>query len=245
MTQRQLTISALAAAALFSLSTGVGLAAPASPQAAYTSMSPEELAEYLIFEAGGFDLEAETQTGGPARDRMVQDRIQKVCSALGRSGQPLDRATAAKISALAEASMSFPDDGVKLGDWQRGEAIARSGFGFRIGHRTDDHSSDAPGGNCYACHALDPNETAHGTVGPSLTGYGALRGTSDAMLKHTYQILYNAHLFFPCTNMPRFGHHGTLTPEQISDVMAYLLSPESPVNAEPPQTAVVSGDTSD
>jgi sulfur-oxidizing protein SoxX len=56
------------------------------------------------------------------------------------------------------------------------------------------------------------------------------------MLKHTDQIIYNAHLFFPCTNMPRFGHNGTLTEEQISDVMAYLLDPESPVNQVLEQT---------
>jgi sulfur-oxidizing protein SoxX len=84
---------------------------------------------------------------------------------------------------------------------------------------------------------FDPNEIAHGTVGPSLTGYGTQRGTSDAMLKHTYRIIYNAHLFFPCTTMPRFGHNGTLTQEQIRDVMAYLLDPESPVNQKPEQTA--------
>ncbi|MBK1631138.1 sulfur oxidation c-type cytochrome SoxX [Thiohalocapsa halophila] len=212
-------------------------AAPPAPEAAYTAMSPEELADYLIFEAGGFDLDAQTQDGGTARERMTQDRTQKVCSAIARSGKDLDRATAAKISALADDSIEYPDGGVELGDWKRGEEIARSGYGYRIGHRVDDHDSRTPGGNCYACHQLDPNEIAYGTVGPSLTGYGRLRGASDAMLKHTYQILYNPNLFFPCTTMPRFGHHGTLTQAQIADVMAYLLDPESPVNQEPPKTA--------
>jgi L-cysteine S-thiosulfotransferase len=229
--------SAIAAiAALLALPAALA-APPPSPEAAYTAMSPEELADYLIFEAGGFDLDVPTQTGGTARDRLTQDRTQKVCSALARSGKPLDRATAAKISALADASIVLPEDGLKLGDWKRGEAVARSGFGFRIGNRPDNHESETPGGNCYACHQLDPNEIAYGTVGPSLMGYGRLRGTSEPMLKHTYQILYNAHLFFPCTTMPRFGHNGTLTPEQMADVMAYLLDPESPVNQEVPQTA--------
>jgi sulfur-oxidizing protein SoxX len=239
MTLNRLT--ALSAACLLASITSFAatsvLAAKPSPEAAYVSMSPEQLAEYLIFEAGGFDLDAATQEGREARDRMTQDRLQKVCSALGRSGKDMDRATAAKISALAEESITFPEEGITLGDWRRGEEIARSGYGYRIGHRVDDHESRTPGGNCYACHQLDPNEIAHGTLGPSLMGYGRLRGTSDAMLKHTYQILYNPHLFFPCTNMPRFGHQGTLTQEQISDVMAYLLDPESPVNQEPPQTA--------
>jgi sulfur-oxidizing protein SoxX len=226
----------ITAAVLLALPVAV-VAAPPAPAAAYTAMSPEELADYLIFEAGGFDLEAKTQDGGTARERMTQDRTQKVCSAIARSGKNLDRATAAKISALADETIEFPEDGVALGDWKRGEEIARSGYGYRIGHRVDDHDSQPPGGNCYACHQLDPNEIAHGTVGPSLTGYGRLRGTSEAMLKHTYQILYNPNLFFPCTTMPRFGHHGTLTQQQIADVMAYLLDPESPVNQEPEQTA--------
>lgn len=236
MNHHTTTVTVFAAAALLGLTTSA-TAAPPAPQAAYTSMSPEELAEYLVFEAGGFDLDATTQDGGTARERMIQDRTQKVCSAINRSGEELDRATAAKISALAEETIDFPEDGVALGDWKRGEAIARSGYGFRIGHRVDDHASRTPGGNCYACHQLDPNEIAYGTVGPSLTGYGRLRGTSDAMLNHTYKILYNAHTFFPCTNMPRFGHHGTLTQEQITDVMAYLLDPESPVNQEVTETA--------
>jgi sulfur-oxidizing protein SoxX len=227
----------LAACALIAMAAAPIMAAPPSPQAAYTSMSPEQLAEYLIFEAGGFDLDAETQEGREARARMTQDRIQKVCSAMGRSGQDMDRATAAKISALADASIEYPEGGIELGDWERGREIARSGYGYRIGHRVDDHDSQTPGGNCYACHQLDPNDIAHGTLGPSLSGYGRLRGTSEAMLKHTYQILYNPHLYFPCTNMPRFGHQGTLTPEQIRDVMAYLHDPESPVNQEPAETA--------
>jgi len=232
------SVSALIASSLLSLTPGL-LAAerPASPEAAYTAMSPEELADYLIFEMGGFDLDAPTQEGGTARDRLVQDRTQKVCSALARSGATLDRPTAAKISAMAEASIEFPEDEIKLGDWRKGEQIARSGYGYRVGHRTDDHQSQPAGGNCYACHQLDPNEIAYGTVGPSLTGYGTQRGTSDAMLKHTYQIIYNGHLFFPCTTMPRFGHNGTLSQEQIADVMAYLLDPESPVNQAAEQTA--------
>lgn len=238
MQLRTKTISAVLASALLGLATGVIAAdRPASPEAAYTAMSPEELADYLIFEMGGFDLDAPTQEGRTARDRLVQDRTQKVCSALSRSGATLDRPTAAKISALAEESIQFPAGGIKLGDWRKGEEIARSGYGYRVGHRTDDHSSQPAGGNCYACHQLDPNESAHGTVGPSLTNYGTLRGTSDAMLKHTYQILYNPHLFFPCTTMPRFGHNGTLTQEKIADVMAYLLDPESPVNQAQEETA--------
>ncbi len=127
MNHHTTTVTVFAAAALLGLTTSA-TAAPPAPQAAYTSMSPEELAEYLVFEAGGFDLDATTQDGSTALERMIQDRTQKVCSAINRSGEELDRATAAKISALAEETIDFPEDGVALGDWKRGEAIARSGY---------------------------------------------------------------------------------------------------------------------
>jgi len=46
----------------------------------------------------------------------------------------------------------------------------------------------------------------------------------------TYEKLYNAWAYFPCSNMPRLGHNGHLTPEQITHVVAYLTDPASPVN---------------
>lgn len=220
-----------AAAILFgsalAVSSSVGLAADRSK---YTSMSPEELAEYLIFDAEGFLLDQKTQEGGTVRDRLMQDEIQKACSTL--MGGNLDGATATKVTAKARESIKQPEGAIKLGDWKKGEEVARSGYGFRVGHRNDDHSERDPGGNCYACHELDPDEIAYGTLGPSLKGYGRIRGTSDAILKYTYDVIYNAHAYFPCTHMPRFGANGVLTQQQIRDVMAYLLDPDSPVNQE-------------
>jgi sulfur-oxidizing protein SoxX len=43
-------------------------------------------------------------------------------------------------------------------------------------------------------------------------------------------VIYNAHVYFTCTNMPRMGANGVLTQQQIADVMAYLFDPASPVN---------------
>ncbi|MEN8107761.1 MAG: sulfur oxidation c-type cytochrome SoxX [Pseudomonadota bacterium] len=194
----------------------------------YTAMSSEQLAEYLIFDAKGFKLDDKTQEGKTVRDRLTQDGIQKACSAL--RGGSVDGATAGKVIAMAREAMTHPEGGIKLGDWKKGDTVARSGYGFRVGHKVDDHSGREPGGNCYACHELDPNEIAFGTLGPSLKGYGKLRGTNEIILKYTYEVIYNPHTYFPCTQMPRFGYHGTLTQEQISDVMAYLLDPDSPVN---------------
>ena len=85
------------------------------------------------------------------------------------------------------------------------------------------------GGNCYACHQLAPDEVAHGTLGPSLTGYGA-RGQSEATLQYTWTKLWDTHAYNLCSHMPRYGARGILTVQQLKDVMAYLLDPSSPVN---------------
>jgi sulfur-oxidizing protein SoxX len=192
-----------------------------------TNLSAALLAEYLILESAGFDLAQPTQEGTTGKDRLVQDEIQKLCS-LGK-GQQLDAKTAQKVSELATASIKYPEGGVKLGDWKKGRELAWSGFGWRTAHNPDDHSKSAPGANCYNCHQLATDRTG-GTIGPPLTAYGKLRGSSEEILKYTYGVIYNAHAYFPCTNMPRMGARGVLTEEQIADVMAYLIDPASPVN---------------
>jgi sulfur-oxidizing protein SoxX len=191
------------------------------------NLSAALLAEYLILESAGFDLAQATQEGTTGRDRLVQDEIQKLCS-LGKN-QTLDTKAAAKVSELATASIKYPEGGIKLGDWKKGRDLAWSGFGFRTAHNPDDHGKQAPGANCYNCHQLATDRTG-GTIGPSLTSYGKLRGSSEEILKYTYDVIYNAHAYFPCTNMPRMGARSILTAEQIADVMAYLIDPASPVN---------------
>lgn len=193
----------------------------------YTEMTPEELAEYLIFETDSFKLDQEVQEGGTARQRMEQDELQKTCSVVG-GGRP-DMETLLKISTQARESITYPEDGIELGDWERGDELAWSGYGYRVGHKTDDHENNEVGGNCYNCHQIGTDRTG-GTIGPSLVGYGRVRGTSDAIKKYTYDVIYNSHSAFPCTNMPRFGSTGYLDQQAIADIMAYLLDPESPVN---------------
>jgi sulfur-oxidizing protein SoxX len=200
---------------------------PAKPD--YTKMSAVELAEYMVLQSGSYDLAQPTQEGTTGRDRLVQDEIQKICTDVARSGKEIDNKTADKVVALAQATIKYPEGGIKLGDWKKGRDIAWSGFGFRTAHNVDDHSRGAPGGNCYNCHQLGPDRTG-GNLGPSLAGYGKLRGTSPEMLKYTYEVIYNPHSYFACTNMPRIGAKGVLTQQQILDVMAYLFDPESPVN---------------
>ena len=205
---------------------GIAAAAGAGSQVDYTKMSPAELTEYLIFDAKGFKLDQPTQEGKTGKERMTQDELQKACSAL--RGNPVDAATAQKVQALAVASHVYPEGGITLGDWKKGEALAKEGAGFRMGPKADDNKK--LGGNCYACHQMDLKVSAHGTIGPTLTGFGKNRGNTPETQKYVYEVIYNAHAYFPCTNMPRFGANGFLNQEQIADLMAYLLNPESPVN---------------
>ena len=205
---------------------GIAAAAGAGSQVDYTKMSPAELTEYLIFDAKGFKLDQPTQEGTTGKERMTQDELQKMCSAL--RGNPADAATAQKVQALAVASHVYPEGGVTLGDWKKGEALAKEGAGYRMGPKQDDNKK--MGGNCYACHQMDLKVSAHGTIGPTLTGFGKNRGNTPETQKYVYEVIYNAHAYFPCTNMPRFGANGFLNQEQIADLMAYVLHPESPVN---------------
>ncbi|MBK1620892.1 sulfur oxidation c-type cytochrome SoxX [Lamprobacter modestohalophilus] len=193
----------------------------------YTKMTPEELAEYLIFEAGGFKLDQEVQEGGTTRQRMEQDWLQKTCSSIDGTRPDMD--TLLEVSQKARETITYPEDGIKLGDWKRGRDLAWSGYGFRVGHRVDDHENNEVGGNCYNCHQIGTDRTG-GSIGPSLVGYGRIRGDSDAIKKYTYDVIYNSHSAFPCTNMPRFGVSGYLDQQSMADIMAYLLDPESPVN---------------
>lgn len=156
--------------------------------------------------------------------RLVQDETQKLCS---QAHDHPSKELAARIEALNKAMpVKYPAGGKLVGDWKRGEAIAQSGFGMRPGDATNRPS----GGNCYACHSLTKAELSFGTLGPALNGYGRTRGSSEAVAKYTYDRVYNAQQFSACTNMPRFGANGILTPEQIADVVALLVHPDSPVN---------------
>lgn len=195
----------------------------------YTEMSAGDLAEHLIFKANGFDTAMKTQEGATVGKRLRQDELQETCSAL--KGGQLDSATVQKVTELARENLEYPDGGITLGDWEKGQALAENAYGFRVGHKVDDHSARQTGGLCINCHQMEEKKKIRsGTLGPSLIGYGKTRGVSEQTKKYTYEVIYNPHQFFPCTKMPRFGTNDFLTKEKISHIMAYLLDPESPVN---------------
>jgi sulfur-oxidizing protein SoxX len=122
-------------------------------------------------------------------------------------------------------SIAFPA-GSLIGDWKRGEKIAQGGRGL-----TWTDKPGAPGdGSCYNCHQLSQAEASYGTIGPSLHRFGKVRGNSPDVQQYVYGKIYNAKAYNACSQMPRLGYSGTLTDEQIKDLVGLLLDPSSPVN---------------
>lgn len=201
---RILSITALAALAAF---------APAAAQDG--KVDPAKLAE--VMKATVKSAPAEWQA------RIVQDDTQRVCSETRNNPS---NAQFDAIKARELATIVYPSDGNVVGDWKKGERVAQIG----TGHQFSDGPNAVVGGNCYACHQLDKKEVSFGTLGPSLTEYGKIRKFDGAEAKQAYAKIYNSHSVTPCSNMPRFGSNKFLTIEQIKDVTAYLMSPDSPVN---------------
>jgi L-cysteine S-thiosulfotransferase len=159
--------------------------------------------------------------------RLVQDPSQQICSKIANA--ELTQEEASQVVKLARESIRYPASGKLLGDWKTGEKLAHDGAGDRIQFGRLEQRKEN-GGLCQNCHGLSPGEINVGNVGPSLTGYGIQRGHTDAIAKYTYEKIYNAWLYFPCSNMPRLGANGHLTPEQVTHLVAYLVDAQSPIN---------------
>jgi L-cysteine S-thiosulfotransferase len=160
--------------------------------------------------------------GQATMDRVVPDALQRVCNET--DGNP-PAALAKTLEADQMKTIVFPA-GSLIGDWKRGERIAQGGRGLTW--------SDKPGaagdGSCYNCHQLSPKEASFGTLGPSLQRFGAVRGSGPDIQRYVYGKIYNAKAYNLCSQMPRLGYSGTLTEEQIRDLVGLLLDPASPVN---------------
>ena len=86
------------------------------------------------------------------------------------------------------------------------------------------------GGSCYNCHQIGPRESSFGTIGPSLYQFAKLRGYGADIQRYAYGKIYNAKAYNLCSQMPRMGHVGALTEQQMKDLTALLMDPASPVN---------------
>ena len=159
-------------------------------------------------------------------NRIDQDETQKFCSDPKFANSKQAEAMREKIQKINMDTIQQPSDGKYIGDWKNGEKIAQSGRGA-----TWTDKADTPiGGGCYNCHQIDQKEISYGTIGPSLTGYGKLRGYSQEVVTYTWNRINNSKAYNACSNMPRFAHFKLLNEQQIQDVMALLLDPASPVN---------------
>ena len=156
------------------------------------------------------------------KEAAAQDAVQRICT-ITRDKPPSD--VARELEADQLKTIVFPS-GSLLGNWKNGENIAQSGRGMTF---TDKPGSEN-GGSCYNCHQLAASEISYGTLGPSLLGFGKVRGNTPEMQKYVYGKIYNSKAYNACSQMPRLGYSGTLTQQQIKDLAAYLLDPASPVN---------------
>jgi sulfur-oxidizing protein SoxX len=158
--------------------------------------------------------------------RLDQDETQAFCSDPERAASKESIKRAEKIEADNMKTIKWPSDGKWLGSFSNGETLAQSGRGL-----TSTDNADTPnGGNCYNCHQLSKQEISYGTIGPSLYNYGKIHGTSEDALRYAWAKIYNAKASNACSNMPRAGHMGIMTENQIKDLMALLFDPASPVN---------------
>jgi L-cysteine S-thiosulfotransferase len=96
---------------------------------------------------------------------------------------------------------------------------------------------DREGGDCLICHAMPlPQRQFHGTIGPPLDGVGSRYSAGELRLR-----LVDSKALNPDTIMPAYyrveGLHRVheryrgkpiLTAQQIEDVVAYLLTLQSP-----------------
>lgn len=172
---------------------------------------------------------AQSFVAGPGQDltRLQQDQTQIDCT--NARANPSE-ALAETIRAREAKHIVYPEDGKLMGDWKAGRKIFDDGFGYRIGSFIPSNPNAVRGGNCYACHQGEAAESAWGNLGSSLQGFGKQRGQSAPVVKYTYEKIYNSRASNACSAMPRLGHNKILSPRQVADLTAYLLSPESPIN---------------
>jgi len=185
-------------------------------------VAPAALAEPTVREVAAIHQRDFHDKGQAKVAWAVQDAVQRVCTQTDNN-PPEDLAKAMEGDELKRIPIPA---GNLIGDWKKGAKIASSGKG----KTWKDNPKKPGGGGCYNCHELSPKQVSFGTIGPSLKGFGKLRGTGAETQKYTYGKIWNAKAYSLCSHMPRFGHSGSLTAAQIRDVVGYLLDPASPVN---------------
>jgi sulfur-oxidizing protein SoxX len=96
---------------------------------------------------------------------------------------------------------------------------------------------DRDGGDCLICHAMPlPQRQFHGTIGPPLDDVGSRYSAGVLRLRLVDPKAVNPHTIMPAYHRvegfhrvhERYGGKPILTAQQIEDVVAYLLTLQSP-----------------
>ena len=96
---------------------------------------------------------------------------------------------------------------------------------------------DREGGDCLICHAMSlPQRQFHGTIGPPLDGVGSRYSAGALRLRLVDPKAVNPDTIMPAYHRvegfhrvhERYGGKPILTAQQIEDVVAYLLTLQSP-----------------
>ena len=146
--------------------------------------TPVSVGERPRLSAGDLDqvhavLKRDFHANGQATmDRIQLDELQRACNLHADNPPP---EVAKRIEEAQLKAVKFPSDGF-MGDWKRGERIAQSGRGAMW----SDKPGVQEGGSCYNCHQISPREEAFGTVGPSLAGFGKVRGNRPEIQQYVY-----------------------------------------------------------
>lgn len=169
--------------------------------------------------------------------KVQQDEAQRICSQYP-STEAMPPQAVQKVIQLSQADLRYPQWGIFWGDWREGKKIVESARGGRFASYGFADNPNDRGGNCYACHLIEKGMPG-GTMGPNLYQYGKRwnitkenMNSPEALerVRAVYNIIYNSWSAFPCSSMPRFGHNGALSPEDVMNIVTFLLHPDSPVN---------------
>ena len=160
--------------------------------------------------------------GQATMDRVVQDGVQRVCT---ESDDRPPAELAKQMEADQLKTIAFPGQPDRRLEERRAHRAERP-------RPAVDRSPPARPAAAAATTATSSRrrKASYGTLGPSLLRFGATRGSGPEMQRYVYGKIYNAKAYNLCSQMPRLGYSGTLTPEQIKDLVGLLLDPASPVN---------------
>ena len=171
---------------------------------------------------------------GQDRPPRPASTTRKACNAADVAGKPLDPQRAKRIEAENFKTIQWPADGKFLGDWKQGEEIAQNGRGLtwtdnaKVGQRRQllQLPPDHQGGDLLRHHRPQPLQLRQAARRhrPGEPGGQADASNTPGARSGTPR---------PTTRAPTCrasGHMGILNEQQVRDIMALLLDPQSPVN---------------